>query len=185
MKLILILFFAVISIKFAYSQKLDELSYISNQKQNITSGNKYFNSSHRWTFEYGVLVNITQLAKSKRDAAIAHSLSADYNFNLKSNKLFGSIKPGLYYVPGESGALSLALGLNYVFYQKGIFNLSVYAGMEGLLSGGMPGFFAESKINASIQFNKRWAFTAGVKYLYGSSEEHWIMPSIGYQYLLP
>lgn len=151
---------------------------------NIPKSN-YYSSSHRWTFEYGLLVNATDVIKDRKHQKIAHVLSADYNFNLSVKKLFGSIQPGIYYAPGEDGGLSLSLGLNYVFYEKNRFNLSACLGTEGIFGGEMLGLMGVAHIRSTYVFNNKWAFTAGLRYMLGiGTNEHWIMPTIGYQYFL-
>lgn len=143
--------------------------------------NKY---SRITTYEYGLLINATAIADDQDRPSIAHTFNITFDFNLKSNKLFISALIGAFYAPGETGGPLLGFGFNYKWFTEGMFNLSAFAGTEVMYSGPTPGLniFGVFQLRGSV-IDKDRGFTFGIKYMPSiGMNEHWFMPTIGWQF---
>lgn len=191
--LIVFLFSAIFTCNIFSQTNLSNLSFAdSNNKSGIPSN--YYSSSHRWTFEYGLLLNATAIIKDAYHIETAHIFSAAYDFNLSKQKLFGSIQLGFFMFPPNDEhkdenvniGPSFSLGLNYSVYTEKKYNFSIFLGGQLLLIGGyFPAAYGVAHLRNSVIIDKNIAFTIGIKYMPRlGMNEHWVMPTIGFRYFL-
>ena len=179
MKIIWVLFLFLILFVLEISAQTEVPPSISDSTKltNYTPP-KYFDVNHRFIFEYGLMFCLT------REEGVASTLSASYDINIISKKLYGCIQLGAFFAHGEEkdgAGWIIGLGFDYSVITKGKYNFSIYAGLQSI----MIYAFGVVHLRNTFMISDRAALTLGLRYLPQiGTRDHWLMPTFGYQFFL-